>query len=108
MNSFIYEGTKVLIRFQYSILKVHKDFIKTLKEAETFEEKFNQHTVATTKWDDVLYHAYKYFLTTSKLHFIDTEEHKSKEETKEYETVEDFLPPGVAFPSKIITIEQLY
>lgn len=108
MTSFIYEGTKILIRFQYAILKVHKDYLKNLKDSASFEEKFNEYTTAHTKWEDIQTHAYKYFLTTEKLHFIDSEEHKSKEETKEYETVEDFLPPGVVFPSKIINLEQLY
>lgn len=31
-----------------------------------------------------------------------------KEDHKEYETVEDFLPAGVKFPSSILNLEQLY
>jgi len=88
-----------MIRFQYSILKVHKDFIKTLKDPSLFEDSLNLHTKQNSDWQEIQTHAYKYFITTEKLNYLNSEEAKTKEEVKSYETVEDFLPAGVVFPS---------
>lgn len=68
----------------------------------------NAMTKSDTQWAKLAEHAYKYPLTTEKLHFLDTEAYQTTEEHKEYQTVEDFLPAGVKFPSEILNLEQLY
>lgn len=47
-------------------------------------------------------------MTTQQLNFINQEEALIKEEHKGYETIDEFLPAGVKFPSEILSLEQLY
>ncbi len=65
MTQFIFEGTKILIRYQYAILKVHKLTLKQFKDPVKFEASFNEFTLKNTPWLDLNLQAFKYKLTTN-------------------------------------------
>jgi hypothetical protein len=65
---FLTEGQKSLIRFQYAVLKIHKDFIKEGKDVflkMTIQEALEQQARAKTTPEALLYWTFKYKLATA-------------------------------------------
>ena len=102
------EGIKVLFRFAYASLKVHKERIKAVTDPAIFQSIFQKFALELTEWDYLHERAFKYKITHNNYDITKTDEAKLKEERKEYKTVSDFLPNIKEWPSTILNIKQFY
>ena len=102
---FLCEGTKVLLRYTYALLKVHKPFIHKLNCApDLFIEEFRLRARTHTVPDELHQRAFKYALTRKHYNF---DRATANEVTFKKKVLLDFLPADLHFESAIITVEQL-
>ena len=57
---FLVEGQKAIYRFTYAITKIHKDWIKTQTDPQTFFEEFGKHSKANSTYEELFKYAFKY------------------------------------------------
>ena len=63
---FIAEGKKSMFRLTYAILKVHKDFIKTIESKDKFIAALGEHSKKNTNTLALLDYAFKYKMGAAK------------------------------------------
>jgi len=102
------EGIKVLFRFAYASLKVHKDRIKKISDAGSLHDKFQKIAQELTEWNYLHERAFKYNLTHLHYDINNIGEAKVSEDREEYKIVSDFLPNMSDCPSSILSLKQFY
>lgn len=105
---FYVEGVKVLFRFAYASMKVHKDLIKSVENSENVRDFFQEAAYDNTNWSYLHERAFKYRINRSNYDINKTDKVILGDEREEYKIVNDFLPNTDDCPSKILSLKQFY
>lgn len=102
------EGAKVIFRFVYAILKVHKKNIKSLKDPQTVRDMLAKMSNKETDWSYLHQRAFKYNLQRNNYNINKVDKVELNDEREEYKVVSDFLPNINDCPSNILSLKQFY
>lgn len=105
---FYFEGIKILFRFAYSSMKVHKETIKGVSDKNKIRDSFQKECYANTDWSYLHERAYKYRIARSHYDINKSEGAKLSNEREEYKILNDFLPSTEGCPSSILSKKQFY
>lgn len=105
---FYLEGCKILFRFAYSIMKVHKDLIKSVSDPNKLRDTFADAAYSKTDWHYLHERAFKYKLMRGNYDIDKTDQVVLTNEREEYKIVSDFLPNKDDIPSTILSLKQFY
>lgn len=105
---YLIEGSKVLFRFAYSTMKVHKATIKGVEDPKMLRNTFQKVTYDKSDWNSLHEWAFHYKLTSKHHNINKTNIVDLDVDQEEYKVVNDFLPADVNCPSEILTLKQFY
>ena len=105
---FYLEGTKILFRFAYAILKEQKEVIKTIEKADKVQDTLKEAALSKTNWTYLHEKAFKYKLARGHYDINKTDQVVLNDEREEYKIVSDFLPNVDECPSTILSMKQFY
>lgn len=105
---FYIEGVKILFRFAYASMKVHKPVIKGVDDPKLVRETFQAAAYGKTDWTNLHYHAFRYRVSRSNYDINKTDKVELTNEREEYKIVSDFLPNDSHCPSEILSLKQFY
>ena len=105
-TAFMCEGSKILLRFQYSILKVNKEGLKTIDATDNFKTKFSEISNSKTDWYELSERAYAYKITRNEYNF-ETSQEAHVWEIKSIDIIDSVLPDGTPNPSEILKLDEL-
>jgi len=105
---FYFEGIKIVFRFAYASMKVHKDIIKAVEKPEKVKDCFKKAAYDNTDWSYLHERAFKYRVSRSHYDINKTDKVELTNEREEYKIVSDFLPSDCNWPSEILSLKQFY
>jgi hypothetical protein len=105
---YILEGNKVLFRFVYAIMKVHKPVIKGVDDPKLLRNTFYKAAFDNTDWAYLHERAFKYRIARGNYDINKTDVVEVGNEREEYKGISDFLPSDANFPSEILSKKQFY